>query len=205
MLESLADELLLEVFRHLRLARKLTNDDYFQPTGIAEARACFTSLCLTSKRLCNIARPFIYGDLVTSESGRFEAHVAVRISRALRTIMRNPALASNIDYIEHNFTECGDEFDKQHSAYKAYYTSAEWKDHRVQLKSTASSTWAGDDLKTWEKQLNRYPEVAQLALLLALAPNVTHIHRHYARISSSFHRPIVKRHEKRCQSECHTL
>jgi hypothetical protein len=126
--------------------------------------------------MLHLAVPYLKALVQHSPALHFEAHVAVRISRALRTIMRNPALASNIDYIEHNFTECGDEFDKQHSAYKAYYTSAEWKDHRVQLKSTASSTWAGDDLKTWEKQLNRYPEVAQLALLLALAPNVTHIY-----------------------------
>jgi hypothetical protein len=44
------------------------------------------------------------------------------------------------------------------------------------MNSTASSTWAGEDLKMWKKQLKRYPEVAQLALLLALAPNVTHIY-----------------------------
>ena len=174
MLESLADELILEVFMHLRLVRKNSHEDHYESTGVEEARASFSSLCFTSKRLSTIAQPMLYCDMVTSETG--EGKRPVRISQALRTLMRKPKLAYNIVYVEHMLPDCDSDECRKGCAHKSYYGSQDWKNHCASMEPVACSVWTDPDLDKWKTLLNLYPEMAQLALLLRLAPSITHIY-----------------------------
>lgn len=132
------------------------------------------SLRRTSKRLRVVAESFLYGEAVTSDVDG--ARFAHRISRLLLTTMERPALAAKIQSVEHDLAECGYKFKKSDAVCRSFYDSTEWNEHSTRMHTAAEKTWTGDILKVWKRQLRRNPELAQLALLLRLCPNITNSH-----------------------------
>ncbi|KAH7091929.1 hypothetical protein FB567DRAFT_613641 [Paraphoma chrysanthemicola] len=175
-LESLADELILEVLRHLRSSRKERYEMQSNSTDIEGRSTTFSSLCSTSKRLSSIATPFLYSDIIVATNQQFEPR---RILQIIRTLSDNPPLARHVNYIEHTIITCKEGFSsKFYQGYERekYYSSADWDLGRRTLKFAASRVWTGTYHKLWTSVLEAYPEMALVALLLRLTPCVSHVY-----------------------------
>jgi hypothetical protein len=168
MVERLPNELLLEIFSYLRPLCKETNQDYYVTADRGKSQA-ITSLCLTSKRLSAITTPMLSSQVVLSQPDDLKQD---KISLFLRTVLRNPMRGQQIRYIERKLVEC--------SSLTCYsicdHETSICAEHNELIQSVASKLWDGRKLRTWEKLLRAYPNLAQLILLLRCSPNVTHIY-----------------------------
>jgi hypothetical protein len=172
-LDGLPDELILEIYKHLRPARKYGQDDngrdkYGGGINPEQPLVTFASLCLTSKHLGKIANPELYASIRNRDGPR--KNILRRIFGFLDAIIRKPLLGHQVSYIEHQFDWC----DKS-ELYKTYITGYDWSIHYKALKLAASNVWDAELLSFWDELLMTHPEQAQLVLLLAQAPNVSHI------------------------------
>lgn len=177
MLEQLPDELILEVFSYLRPVRKVDFESIHHPTWDSEeAQELLASLCLTSKRLSNIAIPLLFSDAFTSA---LDGDTPDRISKLLTTIMRNPVRCDQIEYIEHQVAICSpDHCGPDHCMLKTYHDSRFWKKHCRRLGALAATFWSIDNLMIWKEMLQLYSDEAQLILLMKMAKNVAHVYIH---------------------------
>jgi hypothetical protein len=146
-LEGLDDELILDIFSHLRLQRKYGRDSANNYTDSEESRPNFHSLCLTSRRLFTVANHLLYSDAFTSDSRECEP---VSLPQILRTIVHNPSLGAQIECFEHKIVHDDFEGSCELIYYNTCYDSFPWKTY--------------------------YNSPAQLALLLRLAPLVTQVY-----------------------------
>jgi len=189
MLERLPDELILEIFRHLRPARLLVHASYrpeheIYSAGISRdtSVATFASLCLTTKHLGLLATPELYGNLIESEASR-ELHympLPGQVSRSghylrqffefCEAIVRRPSLGQHLRYVNHSVNTV-----VEPEPCRTYALDERWSSHRKAMKRLASRIWGATQLQVWTELFVLRPEQAQFVLLLALAPNVTHI------------------------------
>ena len=183
---NLPDELILHTFDYLKPVRRfqvgsLDKDclGYLRDEGKDEAKEneqrmqTLHSLCFTCKEIYQISSPMLYSAVTLPGMGTAGFR---RVTLLLQTITDRPALAQHLHYIR--FEANADE--------KSYlkYISNDRKALKHQgdplaafpaIRAHASRIWTGQYLEAWNAHFNEVPEQALLALLIALAPNVSHL------------------------------
>ncbi|KAH4215782.1 hypothetical protein HBI52_229310 [Parastagonospora nodorum] len=187
MLERLSDELILEIFKHLRPARLLvylSHDHEVYSAGISSnaSVAIFASLCLTSTHLSRLAIPELYGNLVKRQASqklpyRSSPGQESRSEHYLRqffefgeAVVRSPSLGQHLRYVNFSF-ESSDMLE----LCRTYLRRERWSSHRKAMKRLASQIWGATQLQVWIQLCEMRPEQAQSVLLAAMAPNITHV------------------------------
>jgi hypothetical protein len=175
-LSSLPDELILEILGHMRPAktyRQATEgkDIYGPGIGSELSQKCLHSLCLTSKRIGAITTPELYANL-QGGTGRFHSNGIERLVKYTKMILNKPILRNHLVYIKHRF-----DWGYGHGVwpYTGDKEGCEWSDHSKTLKLAASQIWPKHKLQVWVELFWVHPEQASIVLLLALAPNISHI------------------------------
>ena len=164
-LESLPDELILEIFGYVRPIR--THFEHYGKRRREQFKAlnCLASLRLTSKPLSTIATPLLFSDAILSERHDDSTN---RLSALLEIVIHKPELGGHIHYLKHNL--------EAFSSAERDDEDSQWQKQRTEFQLAAAEFWAGEDLENWNKDLMVIPVQAQLTLLLLLAPNITSMH-----------------------------
>jgi hypothetical protein len=105
-LSTLPDELMLEIFSHLRPARlqgrAIDSGDIYGPgTSSKISLLTFHALCLTSKHLTDLATLELYGNMVLSSDRRLDRVECILNHVAM--IASKPFLGRHLLYIQHHF------------------------------------------------------------------------------------------------------
>jgi hypothetical protein len=149
MLERLADELILDIFKHLRPARLLVylaHDHEVYSAGINSnaSVATFASLCLTSKNLSHLAIPELYGNLVKREASKElpyrsspgqesrSEHYLRRFFEFGEAVVRRPSLGQHLRYVDFSF-----ELSYMLELCPTYLRRERWSSHRKAMKRLA--------------------------------------------------------------------
>lgn len=196
---DLPNEILLEIVeKHLRVdtesSAKLTVVDLdmleVETFGCDRSRQntrrekALKSLCLTSKRLSDIATPVLYSSIILSTPGK---DTFTRLTKLLRTILRQRHLAQHIKYVEISaFMEGYDPYeffgDEEADRLSLYMDTTleqrKWEKTFSRMIVPAARVWgpvSSNLLATWLEQVRLFPELALFALLVTLAPNISHI------------------------------
>jgi hypothetical protein len=173
-LTDVPNEILLEIIENFQV-------DIEEPPTFTmshenkEREETLRSLCLTCKRLSAVSTLVLYSSIILDGpcEGTF-----IRLSLLLRTILCQPHLAQQIKYVQlpDYTTRFGD------GDVDAYMSnnpdSADWEGLFLSMTQAAAIYWGpprSQLLTTWLSQLQILPELAESALLVALAPNISYL------------------------------
>jgi hypothetical protein len=135
-LERLADELILNVFEHLR-PEQMRNHDATIKSQRANSIADLHSFCFVSRRLSLIVTAALFSEAVGSGPYEYQND---RTSPLLRMFMRNPDLAKHVTVVEYEQQryiyrrQCGLECNNT-----KFLHGHEWKEQRIALRTNAST------------------------------------------------------------------
>lgn len=106
-MDNLPDEVIVEICGHLLpeqlLYRTFEADEmYEEHLTVTEFYAALLALCLTSKRLGNIATPQLYANLITDEEA---AKSISRLAGFMTAVLQDPQLGLHLTYINHDFDD----------------------------------------------------------------------------------------------------
>ncbi|KAF2731118.1 hypothetical protein EJ04DRAFT_16430 [Polyplosphaeria fusca] len=179
--DSLPDELVLEIVRHLQLVRKTSStssrgqasnyEDNRQDENAARSGA-LQALCLVNRHISGIATPILYSSFILDLSTRPDR---CPTSLLLHTIIQKPHLAKNIQYIENRIEDVVSRT-SQHDFYE-WFGSAQR--HQREILAKGCTLWEStlsDNETSWVKHFMEYPDEAEIALLIALSPNLAHLY-----------------------------
>jgi hypothetical protein len=167
-LNDLPEELLEDIFGRLRPEpTRYAIEDYYtkdieqdpEQEHYRDARSVgLFAICRTSKRFSRIATPLVFAKLDTPDISL--------MTGLIDTFSKRPELANYVtDIASGNLL---------HNPCKAIEAKVE-EVLRSQLPTVAAEVWNASTAALWVEDLKKEPKKAQLTLLLALTPNLSHL------------------------------